>query len=165
MSIIYHQTTRREIIKISAALIATSYSFPSLSNSPTKSNTEIENREIINLLKFGDDYFIDKVEPEIWSIHARLISIGKYRKQSIPVTIEVATDPSFAQIVYSDKVESGKDGNYAIKYIYKSDYPGTNLFIRLTAEKEVGVFNKSTNSYDHVIQKIHSETKNLPAWM
>lgn len=81
-------------------------------------------------VSFSKEVFVDFSGGKSWSIRGRLIALGKGRKEVIPVYIEVATDPSFSQVVHRESVAAKRDVNYSFRYVYQNEYESVELYVR-----------------------------------
>lgn len=114
-------------------------------------------------VKFGKDVFIDKIGENEWSIRSRLILLNKVESYDFSVHIQIATDPSFSQIIYEDEIPVHPRGDRSLWYKYKSQYANSELFVRF-AIKNKGKSKIKNLDNSNIRREIYSNTGSISPW-
>lgn len=117
----------------------------------------------INYVKFGKDIFIDRVGENEWSIRSRLLLLNKVDSYNFSVLIQIATDPSFSQIIHEDEIPLQPGGERSLWYRYRSQYSNSELFVRFAL---IGNKNTKTKGLEKqgMGQEMYSNTGSISPW-
>jgi len=83
-----------------------------------------------NRLRFAPTVAAFQAGKSEWRLWGALSVSGKYRNEDVLVSVEIAADAEFKQIVHKGKVIANRQNNFAIHYKYIPPSHGMQLFYR-----------------------------------